>query len=286
MKFTTNLTIGADPELFVYDRMADEFLSAHDLFPGTKWDPFPTAKGAIQVDGVAAEFNIAPASNSAEFRHNINQVYNTMSLILNKMSKSGTSLMLAASPVATFEKEYFNSLPEETKALGCNPDFNAYTGKPNDPPHTDEPFRTGAGHIHIGWTEDADINDVSHIADCVAVVKQLDATLFIPSLAWDHDSKRRTLYGAPGSYRPKSYGVEYRVLSNAWVTDPDIQEWLFDATKESVVALENGDHIYNDKQYKKFMDLEAFYRTDMKGYMAFLAKHGIPELPEELWGIR
>ena len=50
-------TIGADPEVFVADSLTNTFVSAHDLVPGTKLEPFAVNKGAVQVDGMALEFN-------------------------------------------------------------------------------------------------------------------------------------------------------------------------------------------------------------------------------------
>ena len=51
-----NILIGADPELFV--KKDGVVVSGHDLIQGTKADPFPVQDGAVQVDGMALEFNI------------------------------------------------------------------------------------------------------------------------------------------------------------------------------------------------------------------------------------
>jgi hypothetical protein len=64
------ILIGADPELFVFTRSGKP-VSAHDLIPGTKYEPHEVGNGAVQVDGVAAEFNIDPAANEDEFFFNI-----------------------------------------------------------------------------------------------------------------------------------------------------------------------------------------------------------------------
>ena len=51
--------VGADPEIFLGD--ADGGLvSAYGLIKGDKEHPFPVTNGAVQVDGMAAEFNIDP----------------------------------------------------------------------------------------------------------------------------------------------------------------------------------------------------------------------------------
>jgi hypothetical protein len=61
------ITIGADPEVFIRNTRTNLFVSAHNFIPGTKKDPFKTTFGAIQKDGVAAEFNIIPAKNAKDF---------------------------------------------------------------------------------------------------------------------------------------------------------------------------------------------------------------------------
>jgi hypothetical protein len=55
--------IGADPEFFLRDKATGKFVSAHGLIPGTKRQPMKVDKGAVQVDGMALEFNIDPVTN-------------------------------------------------------------------------------------------------------------------------------------------------------------------------------------------------------------------------------
>ena len=61
------LKIGCDPELWIFDKKLGKIISAHGLFPGTKAEPYAVTHGAVQVDGMAAEFNINPASSAEEF---------------------------------------------------------------------------------------------------------------------------------------------------------------------------------------------------------------------------
>ena len=63
------ITIGCDPEFFVKEN--NKFVNAHGLIEGTKDFPQLVNKGAVQVDGMALEFNINPAKNSKEFVSNI-----------------------------------------------------------------------------------------------------------------------------------------------------------------------------------------------------------------------
>ena len=66
------------------------------------------------------------------------------------------------------------------------------------------------------------------------MTRQLDISLFLPSLLFDDDTERRKLYGFPGSFRPKQYGVEYRPLSNKWLRNEVLMTWVFNTTLRSV----------------------------------------------------
>lgn len=205
---------GCDPELFVFDPSGKP-VPAGRFFPGTKAAPHKVEFGAVQVDGFAAEFNIDPATDFNEFNRNISAVIKQMSSFI----PSGYTL--EAVPFVRFDKETFDSASEDEKELGCQPDFNAWEMSVNPPPDTEhDPYmRCAAGHVHIGWTEDADILDKQHILNCCDLVKQLDWHLGGWSVLMDSDPTRRTLYGRAGACRLKPYGVEYRVLSNFWVTN-------------------------------------------------------------------
>jgi len=207
-------TFGCDPELFVLNTEG-EYVTAEGLIPGTKSEPYPVPGGAIQVDGMAAEFNIDPVDNFTDFNKNITKVVQE----LKKMLPKGYDL--SPIPSVVFNEKAWNEAPDKAKTLGCTPDFNAWTGKVNPPPHDpDNPYlRTASGHLHIGWTDDANLSDPQHVANCRDLIKQLDWYLGGWSLQMDPDPVRRRMYGKAGAMRFKPYGVEYRVLSNFWLTN-------------------------------------------------------------------
>lgn len=226
-----NILVGADPEIFMYKNGIP--ISAHNMIKGDKKNPFPVKNGAVQVDGMALEFNIDPASTSQEFVQNIRSV-------MAQLSELVPGYDLIATPVAEFGAEYINSQPPAALELGCEPDFNAWEdGRANPRPNGNLDFRTGAGHVHVGWVQGAAI-DMAHIDACVGLTKQLDYYLGVPSLLYDKDVKRRTMYGAAGAFRPKSYGVEYRVLSNAWLRDERLMSWVHDNTLLAVERYLSG----------------------------------------------
>lgn len=231
-----DFTLGADPELFVR-HLDGHYISAHDLIPGTKDNPYKVPGGAIQVDGCALEFNIDAASSLKEFEGNIDLVMEDLYTRIEGDVYSDHHIVI--DPTATFNKEYFDSLPMEATLLGCQPDFNAYTGEENVPPETIEPFRTAGGHIHIGWGKYFDPNDSVHFDMCREAVKQLDAVLFPASKIWDSDDKRRRLYGNKGAFRAKSYGVEYRPLSCAWLRTDETVRFVYESTVRAMDLLFN-----------------------------------------------
>jgi Phage phiEco32-like COOH.NH2 ligase-type 2 len=223
IKAPKGFTFGADPELFVMDGDG-KYVSAAGLIPGTKENPFKVQGGAVQVDGMAAEFNIDPATSYEEFSQNIDIVLRQ----LKKMLPRGYSLSCV--PAVTFDKDAFEAAPDEAKILGCTPDYNAWTSGMNDVPDTSETptLRCAGGHLHIGWDEDLSELDAVHVNNCFDLVKQLDWYLAAWSVRVDDCPIRRQLYGKAGACRIKTYGVEYRVLSNFWVTSATMRKAVWD----------------------------------------------------------
>lgn len=227
--------IGADPELFVFG--ADGPVSAHDLILGTKANPHPVPGGAIQVDGTAAEFNINPAASFEEFNANIETVLASLQSYLPER------LWLESKSVVVWPEDYFAGLPYEAKELGCMPDFDAWTGKRNPKPSlkSSPTLRTAAGHIHIGWTKDAEMT-VEHVLAAREMVKLMDWHVGAWSCSIDPDKIRRSLYGKAGACRYKSYGVEYRTLSNFWVLDADLRLAVWNRTVDACAEFATGEY--------------------------------------------
>lgn len=223
------LTFGCDPELFVVDSDGNA-VCADGLIPGTKEEPYPVPGGAVQVDGMAAEFNIDPASTYEEFNDNCNKVMGH----LRKMLPKGHRLV--ATPSMQFSEKVWEEAPDHAKLLGCSPDYNAWETTVNLPPDDSllPRTRTASGHLHIGWTEDADTGDMQYVAACCDLVRQLDWYLGAWSLSVDHDTVRRKLYGKAGAMRFKPYGVEYRVLSNFWLTESRYKQTVWNRMQRAI----------------------------------------------------
>lgn len=256
------LLIGADPEVFV--KQGDKFISAHDMVKGSKKHPLPVRNGAVQVDGMALEFNIDPAATEEEFLFNVVDVMDQLKAMVPKFE-------VVATPVAEFGAEYIAAQPEEAKILGCDPDFNAWDMKENIPPNAELPFRTAAGHIHIGWTDKANVKDILHLGMIEGLVKQLDFFLGLPSVVFDDDVKRREMYGKAGAFRPKPYGCEYRTLSNKWLTSKGLMSLVYRNVHEAVNQLLAG-----ETMFEKYGDIQHVINTsDKHAALTILDREGI-----------
>ncbi len=225
MSEALNLLIGCDPEVFLRNKKTGLFESAGGRFPGTKDKPHKVDKGAIQVDGLALEFNIEPAEDEEEFSNNIETV---KAQLLEEVLKVDKDLELVFVPFATFPNDYFKKIPKEYKVLGCDADFSCVNGSKNSSPSIQEiPIRTAAGHVHIGYTENENVTGAEHKEDCRFIANwfHICKTRFYPNTVEEH--RRLQHYGFNGAFRPKSYGVELREFSNLWVRTPENQKKMF-----------------------------------------------------------
>lgn len=224
-----NVTVGADPELFIINEKTKKVVSAVGLIPGEKGNPWrsedmPEGFG-LETDNILAEFNIPPVKDEINFVNNI--IY--MKEYINKFVKNidpDLGILCAASRVV--DKSQLNS--PQAQLFGCDVDYNAYTMKANPKPKgTSTNLRSGGFHIHVGY-ENPDV-DTS-----LALVKYMDAFLGIPSVVKDKDNKRRSLYGKAGCFRLTDYGFEYRVLSSAMMSSPSKLSFVWKQLQKALKA--------------------------------------------------
>jgi hypothetical protein len=220
--------IGSDPETFLANNLG-EFISSVGLIGGSKDEPMPIGDGCfVQEDNVTVEFNTPPTNDVKEFVRVIN--YN-LSWITNRASELG--LTVINTPSARFSKEQLDS--KEAQTFGCEPDFNAWlNGTANPRPRTkDASLRSAGGHIHIEAPG----------LDKLELTKAMDLFVGAQMVAFDDDTERRQLYGKAGAFRPKTYGIEYRTASNAWLRSDELKEWAFNQTQKAVQFVKDGKQI-------------------------------------------
>lgn len=232
-------TIGADPEFFLKDTETRAFVSAHDKVPGTKHKPVKLPDGsAIQADGTAVEFNIEPAETAEEFSDKIFSAINEIRKIVP------TRYEFCYQPYVTYSSPVWKEIPDSAKELGCDPDWSAISfseGQQNtvvNPGQT----RTGSGHIHLGWTKDQSTkHDTVHFKDAVLFAACLEKTFGSVLTKLDPlVGVRERYYGLPGSFRCKPYGMEYRRLSNAWLSDKKKHIFVAKAALQTAQQIAQG----------------------------------------------
>lgn len=68
----------------------------------------------------------------------------------------------------------------------------------------------------------------------------IDAYVGIPSILYDTDTERRTLYGKAGCFRLCSYGFEYRTLSSYWIANESRLHFIFKQLYYALYNYERG----------------------------------------------
>jgi hypothetical protein len=240
-------TLGCDPEVLLRNARTGEFISSVGLIGGTKDFPMPIGEGcAVQEDNVTVEFNTPPCSTVDDFIRSIN--YNKEYI---KAQAAALGLEMCIKPSAVYADEQLNT--EAARTFGCEPDYNAWKdGARNPRPKADNPnLRSAGGHIHIALDPDANI---------LEVVKAMDLFVGCMMLEFDDDKGRRLLYGCPGAYRKKAYGVEYRTASNAWIADDDKIRWVWAQTEKAVAYAASGKG-FTEEQGQRIQD--CINKSDM-----------------------
>lgn len=226
----TLVAVGADPEFFV-QKDGEPFPICGQL-GGTKKEPillFNDGFSGYQEDNVMVEFNVMPSRSPEEFYNNTKKV---MDHVFKLLADKGLSPVI--SPSELFKEEYLR-IPQ-AQEIGCIGDVDAWTGERNPTLSADilKNVRTSGGHVHVSFlTEEG----LPSIEDKETLVQALDLYLGVPSVLLDTDSRRRSFYGKPGAYRERSYGIEYRALSNFWIRTKKETEWVFQQVQRAITGL-------------------------------------------------
>ena len=252
-------TIGCDPEIFLADH-EDKIKSVIGLLGGDKWHPVKLTEvgHAVLEDNVAVEFNIPPCSSFADF---LREVKHTMQLVKERLPKN---LHYLPDSALSFPDSELNC--EAAWVFGCDPDYNAWTMAENPKPHAeDKNLRSAGGHIHVGSSIAVDAP--------IDVVRAMDVFLGVPSTQLDSlGAKRRSLYGGPGAFRFKPYGVEYRTLSNFWIFDDKHIEWAYVGTQKALDFVDSGKKVpqeHGDYVHAAIMNNDMAAYNFLKTYYNF-----------------
>lgn len=236
-----NITIGADPELFIVNEKTNKVISSIGLIPGEKGNAY-LPKGfkrgfGVQIDNILAEFNIPPVKNKKDFvAHNMAMKQYINDFVKNVNPDYGVQC------VASRMVDDDQLQDPIAKMFGCCPDYNAYTESQNEAPEGDATnLRSTGFHIHIGYNN-------PNVIDSVNLVKWMDTIVGVASVLLDPDTERRKLYGKAGCFRLTNYGVEYRVLSGYFLGSEELLETIYDLTMKAISFYFSGFENYNSDE--------------------------------------
>lgn len=262
-----NFSIGSDPEFML--ARGGQFFSATAIVPGTKYERHAIGAHHAYYDNVMAECAVAPATSRDQFIEN-----------LRDCLKRFSSLVRPYHLVARASADYPASELQSPEALeiGCDPEFCAYELQIAEPPKQEFQFgtlRTAGGHIHIGSSVAQELFGRLHC------VHMCDLFLGTASIFLDKDpttQKRKGLYGKAGRFREPEWGVEYRSLSNFWLTSPKLVGLVFDMSQFVVDFVEAGKHkklffvdqdLWNDPEAR---DREGFSLSETLKFIGYDSK--------------
>lgn len=222
-------TFGTDPEFFL--KKNDIILNAIDILEGDPDHRLKIDKYELYHDNVLAEIAVPPSHSREEAIQILTKGMNILQEVVNPCEISFLAYY-------KFNSRYLRSF--EAKLAACNPDWCAYQIEMKRPEDTELKYgkwvfttnaRTAGGHIHLG------IQDLKSELEMCKLVRLLDIFLGVPSVIFDHSNEtknRRKIYGQPGRFRVKDYGIEYRTLGNWWLEKEEYIGLVYDLCENAI----------------------------------------------------
>lgn len=232
------VTIGTDTEFFLQRKDNSNLVFGPALEEAVQ--ELNSYCSAWHVDGCAAEFCVAPGRTPTELLENIAPV-------MESIEKSNYFISnRVVVDIPSWIKEDLNS---RFGQLGCNPDYSHWGYKKS--PGMNPDFRSVGFHIHLGdgtYSKTTDFSDSRLVS-----IRLMDLLIGVPVTKWtlektnllEQEIQRRTLYGDAGSWRPTTYGLEYRVLSSSVFSDTELLKSVFSSSQKirSMVLQVKGDQL-------------------------------------------
>lgn len=228
---TLSPTMGCDPELFVQtpdgvilgsekvippEGISQEYQQTPSKYTGRTFR-------TVVRDGVQIELHPQPDTCRARMSNQISDIFRELSKNLGERG-----LKICFEPVVEVSEEEFATLSHECKEFGCEPSFNYYD---KDAAITVDPqeyrIRAAGGHLHF------DLQNGEHqslMKDRTSFVPVLDVLVGNTCVLLDRHpliAERRKVYGRAGEYRLPKHGLEYRTLSNFWLTNYRLMSFVF-----------------------------------------------------------
>lgn len=243
----TNFSWGTDPEFML--QKDGKICSAIGVLKGDKENKTKVNDCEFYYDNVLAECTIPPSYSKEEAVENVRNC-------LHDFSKLVKPYELVVKSSHKYDQNQLNH--EDALKVYCVSENCCYSMEEIEPDteifHKTN-LRSAGGHIHLG----ADF--LKNGYNSWTAVRLMDLFAGIPSVFLDDNlssKKRKEIYGKSGRFRFTSYGIEYRSLSNFWLTSPELVELFYDISKTVLEIVEN-------EKYKElwFIDEDKLKDNDM-----------------------
>ena len=216
-----NITIGCDPELFIFDNYKQRIVPAIGKIGGSKVRPLSLRSGGmVQLDGTVLEFGTAPALSSGAFiRHLQSSVSEIRSKLYNRFHGR---YELRCGALAGYDTE---DLEEGSAALdvGCSPQYrfidNTTLERVGGVSQLDRNAIPIGGHIHVGFGCNLPVTDERLIVSAARFTALFHQHL--PRWCTPSSLQREGILGIDEEavVRIKPYGLEYRNMPSYWLAD-------------------------------------------------------------------
>lgn len=250
--------LGCDPEFF-FKNKSGQIIGAEQVIPKKGL----TKDGQkVIIDGVQAELNPRPHTCRDVVASNIRTCFIHLQ---NNMDKGITCDFSVMSEIS---KDNLDVLADSSKVFGCAPSRSIYQGlksrlslKKVNP----EKYRKRAagGHIHLGFDTNLEMKRAL-TTDHERTVYMLDILVGNTSVLVDRDAgnkERRKLYGKAGEYRLPKHGLEYRTLSNYWLTSKPMMSFAFGMARMAVDLMSSKECDEYFKAFTSKVDKEKIHKA-------------------------
>lgn len=192
------------------------------------------------IDGVQAELNPRPNTCRANLANEIKCCFIKLKEELAKENKGFT---VDFSRAVEIPRANLMELEEKSRTFGCAPSNSIYKTsskikgiKLENIDATEYRVRAAGGHIHIGKKGYTNLT-AALTTHHEQTVKMLDILCGNTCVLLDRDEaniERRKVYGKAGEYRLPEHGLEYRTLSNFWLTSYPLMSLAFGMARLAV----------------------------------------------------
>jgi len=240
-----SFSFGSDPEFMIVKD--GKYKSAIGIIQGTVDNRIEINGHEFYYDNVLAECAIKPSCSKEETIANFNECLQLFAEMVHPFQ---------ITPQAAQHYDRDQLQHPDARKVNCDPEFCPYTMSMAKGPIEEITYgtlRTSGGHIHLGNEYLTEGNNG------ILAMYMMDLFLGAPSLWLDKDPTSRTrreMYGAAGRYRAKSYGMEYRSLSNFWLQSPRFVEFVYDVSEFVTDFVVSG---HANKHWS--FDWDVFYNT-------------------------